>query len=43
MKKLLLALVLLTFGAVGVVGQDVRYDFDKDQDFSKYKTYVGSH
>jgi hypothetical protein len=39
MKKLLLALVLLTFGAVGVVGQDVRYDFDKDQDFSKYKTY----
>lgn len=45
MKKLafptfvLLALVLLTFGAVGVVAQDVRYDFDKDQDFSKYKTY----
>jgi hypothetical protein len=36
---LLLALVLLTFGAVGVVAQDVRYDFDKDQDFSKYKTY----
>jgi len=45
MKKLaffafiLLALVLLTFGAVGVVAQDVRYDFDKDQDFSKYKAY----
>jgi hypothetical protein len=45
MKKLafpafvLLALVLLTFGAVCVVAQDVRYDFDKDQDFSKYKTY----
>jgi hypothetical protein len=35
----LFALVLLTFGAVGVVAQDVRYDFDKDQDFSKYKTY----
>jgi Domain of unknown function (DUF4136) len=42
MKKLafvLFALVLLTFGAVCVVAQDVRYDFDKDQDFSKYKTY----
>jgi len=35
----LFALVLLTFGAVGVVAQDVRYDFDKDQDFSKYETY----
>jgi Domain of unknown function (DUF4136) len=35
----LLALVLLTFGAVDVLAQDVRYDFDKDQDFSKYKTY----
>ena len=36
---LLLAVVSLTLGAVGVVAQDVRYDFDKDQDFSKYKTY----
>src|SRR3981189_3274039 len=36
----LLALVLLLFGVVGVVdAQDVRYDFDKDKDFSKYKTY----
>ena len=35
----LLALVLLTLGAIGVVAQDVRYDYDKDQDFSKYKTY----
>jgi hypothetical protein len=34
-----LAVVSLTFGAVGLVAQDVRYDFDKDQDFSKYKTY----
>jgi hypothetical protein len=34
-----LAVVLLTFGAVGLVAQDVRYDFDKDQDFSRYKTY----
>ncbi len=36
----LLALVLLLFGVVGVVdAQDVRYDFDKDKDFSKYRTY----
>jgi hypothetical protein len=35
----LLAVVSLTLGAVGVAAQDVRYDFDKDQDFSKYKTY----
>ena len=35
-----LAVVLLMFGVVGVaVAQDVRYDFDKNQDFSKYKTY----
>ena len=46
MKKLaffasvLLALVLLMFGVVGVaVAQDVRYDFDKNKDFSKYKSY----
>jgi hypothetical protein len=45
MKKLmflafvLLTFVLLTFGAVDAVAQDVRYDFDKNQDFSKYKTY----
>jgi Domain of unknown function (DUF4136) len=39
LESVLLALVLLTFGAVGVVAQDVRYDFDKDQDFSKYKIY----
>src|SRR5258707_15805528 len=36
----LLALVLLLFGVVGVVdAQYVRYDFDKDKDFSKYRTY----
>ena len=35
----LFALMSLTVGAVGVVAQDIRYDFDKDQDFSKYKTY----
>jgi hypothetical protein len=45
MKKMTLfasvvfALVLLTFGAIGVVAQDVRYDFDKNKDFSKYRTY----
>ena len=33
------ALVWLMFGAVGVLAQDVRYDFDKNKDFSKYKTY----
>src|ERR1700751_3252985 len=38
--SVLLALVLLMFGVVGVVvAQDVRYDFDKEKDFSKYKTY----
>ena len=42
MKKLafgasiLLVLILLLFGATGVVvAQDVRYDFDKNKDFSK--------
>ena len=40
MNRLLLAmLVLLALGASRGVGQDVRCDFDKDKDFSKYKTY----
>jgi hypothetical protein len=40
LASILLAVVLLMFGVVGVVvAQDVRYDFDKNQDFSKYKTY----
>ena len=40
MKKLaVLILGLLVLGATTVVAQDVRYDFDKDKDFSKYKTY----
>jgi hypothetical protein len=34
-----LALVLVVFGATHLAAQDVRYDFDKDKDFSKYKTY----
>jgi hypothetical protein len=33
------ALALHMFGAIGVLAQDVRYDFDKNKDFSKYKTY----
>lgn len=40
MNRLLLAmLVLLAVGASRGVAQGVRYDFDKDKDFSKYKTY----
>jgi uncharacterized protein DUF4136 len=40
LASVFLAVVLLMFGVVGVgVAQDVRYDFDKNQDFSKYKTY----
>jgi hypothetical protein len=34
-----LAVALFFLGASGAAGQDVRYDFDKDKDFSKYKTY----
>jgi hypothetical protein len=37
---LVLALSALSaFGARSVAAQDVRYDFDKEKDFSKYKTY----
>lgn len=40
MKRLmLLALALLTLGVIPAIAQDVRYDFDKDKDFSKYHTY----
>jgi hypothetical protein len=40
MKRLiLLSLILLLFGASKGFAQDVRYNFDKDTDFSKYKTY----
>lgn len=40
MKRLaLLAVASLLLGAVPAVAQDVRYDFDKDKDFSKYRTY----
>src|SRR5215469_7844185 len=40
MKKLtFLVLALFAFGIGSAVAQDVRYDFDKTKDFSKYKTY----
>jgi len=40
MKKLALLMVAFVFlGVSPTVAQDVRYDFDKDKDFSKYKTY----
>jgi len=40
MKKMaVLTFVLLVFGVTATVAQDVRYDFDKDKDFTKYKTY----
>lgn len=34
-----LMVAVLSVPAASVLGQDVRYDFDKDKDFSKYKTY----
>src|SRR5437899_12192500 len=40
MKKLTLLTVALFLSSVTpAVAQEVRYDFDKDKDFSKYKTY----
>jgi hypothetical protein len=40
MKKLaLLIIASLAFGVSAAVAQDVKYDFDRDKDFSKYKTY----
>jgi Domain of unknown function (DUF4136) len=40
MKRLsLIAVAMLTFGVSTAIAQDVRYDFDKTKDFSKYKTY----
>jgi hypothetical protein len=38
-KVTLLAIVMLVVGVGRAVAQDVRYDFDKTKDFSKYKTY----
>jgi len=40
MKRLLtVSVVLLLLGAGAALAQDVRYNFDKDTDFSKFKTY----
>jgi hypothetical protein len=40
MKKLAFIMVaFLLLGGSAAVAQDVRYDFDKDKDFSRYKTY----
>ena len=40
MKRLALLVVAALFASVTpAVAQDVRYDFDKDKDFSKFKTY----
>ena len=39
LASVVFALVLLMFSAIGALAQDVRYDFDKNKDFSKYKTY----
>ena len=40
MKKLtFLAAMILALGVGSALAQDVRYDFDKAKDFSKYKTY----
>lgn len=38
-RLMLLATTLLLLAATATVAQDVRYDFDRDKDFSKYKTY----
>ena len=40
MKRLmLLTIALLVVGGGSAIAQEVRYDFDKDKDFTKYKTY----
>src|SRR6185369_10198049 len=40
MKRLgLFSIALLLITAGNVLGQDVRYNFDKSADFSKFKTY----
>jgi len=42
MKRLsLVVLALLAVGASGALAQDVRYNFDKSADFSKFKAYKG--
>ncbi|HTQ61044.1 MAG TPA: DUF4136 domain-containing protein [Candidatus Solibacter sp.] len=38
-RIVVLALCFFVLGATTAVAQDVRYDFDKEKDFSKYHTY----
>ena len=38
-KKLFLPLLTIVLAAGSAAAQDVRYNFDKDSDFSKFKTY----
>jgi hypothetical protein len=38
-RSVLLALTLLLLGLGSAIAQDVRYNFDKDTDFTKFKTY----
>src|SRR5438046_8286540 len=38
-KPILLTTALFLMGVSSAYAQDVRYDFDKDKNFSKYKTY----
>ena len=38
-KMLLLSIALFLLSVSAAVGQDVRYNFDKDTDFAKFKTY----
>ena len=39
-RSVVLLMVMFTFGVVRASAQDVRYDYDQDKDFSKYKTYT---
>jgi Domain of unknown function (DUF4136) len=39
MKTVLFSIVFLLLVAIGGLAQDVRYNFDKNTDFSKFKTY----
>jgi Domain of unknown function (DUF4136) len=38
-KRMLLMIALFVLGGRCAIAQDIRYDFDKGKDFSKYKTY----
>lgn len=39
MKSVTLLALMLLAGSIPTFAQDIRYDFDRDKDFSKYKTY----